>query len=207
VARPYQSSLRADQTLLTRQRILKAARQHFLDRGWAGTTMKSIAGEAAVAAATVYAVFGTKRGVLSALIDEVLTEVAEPDLDWWRNAIGHPQQAERARQLVDLLARILPRVAPLERLVREAVGADEEIAGLARDLQCWRREAYAVVVGTLAGEEGLTVDADDAADRLFAFAGPEVYDLLVGVRGWSRKRFNAHVTALVAEMLPSSSPA
>lgn len=206
MARPYRSSLRAEQALLTRRRIIDAAKQHFVERGWAATTMKSIADEAEVAPATVYAVFGTKRALLSALMDEALTGVADPNLDWWREAIEHdPDQAERARQLVALLARMIPRVAPYERLVREAARADEEIAGLACDLLRWRRAASAVVVKTLAGEEGLSVSLDDAADYLFAFAGPEVYSLLVDNRGWSVKKFEGHLTALVQRLLPINS--
>src|ERR1700716_3325004 len=70
--RTYSSPLRAEQAQATRRRILDAARTQFLDRGWTATTVKVIADAASVAPATVYAVFGTKRAVLTVLIDEAL---------------------------------------------------------------------------------------------------------------------------------------
>lgn len=198
MSRPYRSPLRADQARLTRRRILEIARSRFLEDGWAATTMKAIADEAAVAPTTVYAVFGSKRALLSALIDEALTDLAEPDdPDWWADAIRHPDQGERARRLVQLICGFLPRVAPLERVVREATGADEEVASLARDLLEWRRAAVAAVAETLAGEEGLSLPPQDAADLLFAVASPEVYWLLVEVRGWSSQQFETYLTTMV----------
>ena len=98
--RTYSSPLRAEQAQATRRRILDAARAQFLDAGWAATTVKVIADAAAVAPATVYAVFGTKRAVLSALIDEamagVIPELEDPD--GWSAIIGHPDQRQRVRQ-------------------------------------------------------------------------------------------------------------
>jgi AcrR family transcriptional regulator len=207
VPRAYRSPLRAEQALLTRRRILDAGRELFLDGGWAATTMKAVADGAAVAPTTVYAVFGSKRALLSALIDESLTGLAETgDPGWWSQAIRHPDQAERARRLVALLSGFLPRVAPFERVVREAAGADEEVAGLARDLLEWRRAADAVLVETLAGGEGLTVSREEAADLLFVYGGPEVYSLLVDVRGWSIQQFEAHLAAQVERLIETRTP-
>jgi AcrR family transcriptional regulator len=208
VPRAYHSPLRAEQALLTRRRILDAGRELFLDGGWAATTMKAVADGAAVAPTTVYAVFGSKRALLSALIDESITGFAETgDPDWWSEAIRHPDQAERARRLVALLSGFLPRVAPFERVVREAAGADEEVAGLARDLLEWRRAATAHLVETLAGGEGLTVSREEAADLLFVYGGPEVYSLLVDVRGWSTRQFEAHLGAQVERLIERRIPA
>jgi AcrR family transcriptional regulator len=201
VSRPYRSPLRAEQALLTRRRILDVARNRFLESGWAATTMKAVADEAAVAPTTVYAVFGSKRAVLSALIDEALTGLAEPGNPNWGDAICHPDQSERARRLVELICRYQPRVAPLERVVREAAGADEEVAGLSRDLLEWRRSAFAAVVERLAGKEGLSLSREDAADLLFALAGPEVYSLLVEVRGWSAQQYETYVTTTVGHVI------
>ena len=163
--------------------------------------MKAVADEAGVAPTTVYAVFGSKRALLSALIDEALTGLAEPGNPDWGDAIRHPDQSERARRLVELVCGYQPRVAPLERVVREAAGADEEVASLSRDLLQWRRSAFAAVVETLAGQEGLSVSREDASDLLFALAGPEVYSLLVEVRGWSSQQYKTYLATTVGEII------
>jgi AcrR family transcriptional regulator len=208
MARTYSSPLRAEQAQVTRRRILDAARAQFLDGGWTGTTVKVIADGAAVAPATVYAVFGTKRAVLSTLIDETLASaLPDPDHpDAWPEIVGHPDQRERARRLVALVSEALPRVAPLERVVREGAGADEEIAGLARDLLQWRRATAARMVDVLAGEDGLRpgLARGEAADLLFALGGPEVHHLLVEIRGWSPERFDAHVADLLGRLIGST---
>jgi len=201
VSRPYRSALRAEQALLTRQRILDVARSRFLESGWAATTMKAVADEAAVAPTTVYAVFGSKRALLSALIDEALTGLAEPGNPDWGDAIRHPDQRERARRLVEVICGYQPRVAPLERVVREAAGADEEVAGLSRDLLQWRQSTFANVVETLAGKEGLSVSREDAADLLFALAGPEVYTLLAEVRRWSAQQYETYLATMVGQLI------
>jgi AcrR family transcriptional regulator len=205
--RTYSSPLRAEQAQATRRRILDAARAQFLDAGWTATTVKVIADAAAVAPATVYAVFGTKRAVLSALIDEaiagVIPELEDPD--GWSAIIGHPDPRQRARRLVPLLAAALPRVEPFERVVREGARADEEIAGLARDLLQWRRANAMRIVDVLAGQDGLRpgLSREEAADLVFALGGPEVYHLLVGIRGWSPEQFDAHLADLLGRLIGS----
>jgi AcrR family transcriptional regulator len=71
VSRPrtYRSDLRDQQAQRTRELIAAAARARFLDKGWAGTTVRSVAAAAGVSEATVYHVYGTKAGLASSLID------------------------------------------------------------------------------------------------------------------------------------------
>ena len=54
---------RQRQALQTRRLISEAARDLFLERGYAATTMDAIAGEAGVAVSTVYAIFKNKRAI------------------------------------------------------------------------------------------------------------------------------------------------
>src|SRR4051795_656467 len=70
--RKYTSSVRDEQAARTRSRILDAAAELFLDRGYARTTMKDVADAAGVARDTVHAVFGSKARMLTALIDNRL---------------------------------------------------------------------------------------------------------------------------------------
>ena len=63
-----QTTRRAQKALATRRRILEAAETLFTRDGYAATTITAIAGQADVAVQTVYAVFGTKRAVLSKLL-------------------------------------------------------------------------------------------------------------------------------------------
>jgi len=74
------SGLREHKKEGRRQRILNAAREHFRDRGYDATTIETIADSAKVSAVTVYNHYGTKGGVLLALVsrsDDLLIEKIE----------------------------------------------------------------------------------------------------------------------------------
>jgi AcrR family transcriptional regulator len=68
-ARTYRSELRERQAARTRELIAASARARFLDKGWAGTSVRSVAEGAGVSEATVYSVYGSKAGLASSLID------------------------------------------------------------------------------------------------------------------------------------------
>jgi AcrR family transcriptional regulator len=83
------SGLRESQKAGRRKRILDAARAHFLDRGFEATTIEAIAETAEISAVTVFNYYGTKGGVLLALVgesDSILIEkingiLGDPPLD------------------------------------------------------------------------------------------------------------------------------
>src|SRR3954453_16639817 len=68
VKRPYHSAIRAEKALETRRRIRAAAQVLFLRAGYAATTMKGVAAEAAVAERTLYLNFPTKAALLNEII-------------------------------------------------------------------------------------------------------------------------------------------
>ena len=74
--RSYSSAVRKEQAAQTRARILEAAGELFESNGYARTTIAAIAERAGVAADTVYAIFGNKARVLTALIDVRLAPAA-----------------------------------------------------------------------------------------------------------------------------------
>ncbi len=65
--RSYSSAVREENAAQTRVRILEAAGDLFALNGYARTTIREIADWANVAVDTVYAVFGNKARVLTAL--------------------------------------------------------------------------------------------------------------------------------------------
>src|SRR5918999_6259691 len=75
--RPYVSTIRREQAALTRRRILEAADELFAAEGYLRTTVNRIAERAGVSPDTVYAVFGSKGRVLTALLDMRLVHGAD----------------------------------------------------------------------------------------------------------------------------------
>src|SRR5918995_2032218 len=68
VKRSYRSARRQEQARRTRERIIDAARQLWTDRGFGSTTIEAIAADANVAVQTIYGAFGSKGGILTALL-------------------------------------------------------------------------------------------------------------------------------------------
>src|SRR3954469_23710287 len=68
VKRPYNSPLRAEKALQTRRSIRAEAEALFLRNGYAATSMKQVAAEAAVAERTLSLNFPTKAALLNEII-------------------------------------------------------------------------------------------------------------------------------------------
>ena len=65
--RPYDSRARKEQAARNRDAALDAAERLFLERGYAGTSIASIAQEAGLSVQTIYKVFGSKSGLVKAI--------------------------------------------------------------------------------------------------------------------------------------------
>src|SRR5215467_1199664 len=70
--RRYDSSGRRERARQTRGEIIDAARELFLARGYAATTVAAIAGTAHVSVETIYKGFGGKPGLVRAIIEQGL---------------------------------------------------------------------------------------------------------------------------------------
>ena len=67
--RRYESPVRRERARQTRLAILRAAYALFLQCGYASATVARVAAGAGVSVDTVYDVFGSKRGLLAAVMD------------------------------------------------------------------------------------------------------------------------------------------
>jgi AcrR family transcriptional regulator len=114
--RSYYSLVRQKQADETRARIATAARQLILEKGYEAATMEAIAREAGVATPTVYVVFGSKRRILTELVDRAAFGPVYQDL------VGE------VMDLADPIARL--RMAP--RIARQIYDAERSELDLLR---------------------------------------------------------------------------
>ncbi len=193
--RQYDSPRRREQARATRHAVVEAARALFIERGYVATTIDAIAARANVSPETVYSTFGTKRSLLSELVDVSIAgdDNAPPILEQaWVEAMR--QEPDRRRRLQILASNgrsILGRRAAIDEVVRGAVGADPEIAALwkrGKDQRfAGQRELLRIVLGATILPADM--DLEMAAEILYAIGSPEIYRLLVVDRGWSDGRF------------------
>jgi AcrR family transcriptional regulator len=191
--RRYRSPLREAQAAATRSRILDAALDTFLDQGYAGTSVAAIARAAGVSPETVYATFGTKRGMISALLEQVDAEDRpRRAAELSRERGGGPEVDLEV--IAESVAAFWASRGRLVRLLRQGIG-DPEIGRLWQRRQHARRQLLANVVrrwppGSL--RPGLSPKA--AADLAWALTTVELHEMLVGECGWTLEDYVAWLT-------------
>src|SRR6266545_2423014 len=95
--RRYDSRRRQAQAAQTRHDILIAAHEPFLQRGYAGTTLASIATAAGVVVETIYRAYGSKAGLFKAVVEAAVAGGAARAERAARRAAGHPGRHRRDR--------------------------------------------------------------------------------------------------------------
>ncbi|HST17005.1 MAG TPA: TetR/AcrR family transcriptional regulator [Gaiellaceae bacterium] len=189
--RRYHSPRRDAQAAATRREILEAAGRLFERDGYAATTMAAVAEEAAVSLKTVYVAFEAKAGVLRALWnlrlrgDETETPVGERA--WYRELLTEPDPERQLRQNARNSRAGKERFGGVLEVIRSAASSDAEIESLWSRIQSEYRENQRSVAASVAEKRALRrgLDVERAADVLWTLNNPDVWQLLVGLRGWS----------------------
>lgn len=173
----------------TQRVIVEAASRLFLERGYHATSIGRIASEAGVAVQTIYNAVGSKRDLLSRVLDVAAAGERSPTPvpQFMREqAESEPDPRRVIAQLVDFWRGALARTAPVFRIIREAAVSDPEIAVLERDRSAQRLRNYRQAAQLLADRgalrPGLTIDA--AAAAIFALGHSETYRALVLDGDW-----------------------
>jgi AcrR family transcriptional regulator len=196
---------RTEQARATRRRIIECARELFLEQGYAAATLDQIAARAGVAVQTVYFHFGNKRSVLKEVMDVLAVgdDAPVPLLERpWVQQVRDEPDARRALGIWLRNSRVIfGRVAPMLSVVRDAAGADPEMAEQWRTSQHERYSAHRMLAEMLAAKKalrpGLTVQ--NATDAIFTLISPEVYLLLTAERGWSQAHWESWLTDTIAQ--------
>ena len=132
VKRRYESARRQEQARQTRRAILDAAGRLFVDPGYAATPLTAIAAEAGVAVQTVYAVFGSKRQLLSELVDVTVAgddePVALPDRPFVAEIRALPDPRAKLARYARHLAETHARQAEVMIALAGAATADADAA-------------------------------------------------------------------------------
>jgi AcrR family transcriptional regulator len=206
-ARRYDSKRRRDQALRTRNAVIESATGLFLANGYAKTTIAAVAADADVSVETIYKAFGGKPGLVRAIRDHALEGegpvAAEQRSDELQAHEPDPRAIIRGWGL--LTAEVAPRTAPILLLVRDAAGTDPDMARLRQEMDNDRLVRMTHNARTLHDRGHLRdgVTLHDAAELMWTYTAPELFELLVLGRGWSSSRFGGFVAdALVAALLP-----
>jgi AcrR family transcriptional regulator len=180
--RTYRQGKRAEVAARTRRRILAATRRLTVEAGT--PSVDSIAAGAKVSVQTVYAHFGSKRGLLFATIDDVQREAglyAAFGVVW-----SSPDGETALRRMVDATIRLWDGIWPFVEWFLHSARDDPETMAALRRADTGRHLHLWHITKRLREEGRLRDDSspERAADLTFAMTTPTAYEELVRIRGW-----------------------
>ena len=187
--RPYKSLVRKRQAVDTRRRIIEAARQLLQRAGYDGMTVEAIAQRAQVSAQSVYALFKSKAGILTELLDQSTFG------DEYEEAVRQAMSASDPETRLPLAARIARQIhEPLSAafdLLRGAGVVAPELAKLEQQRERLRYERQERMIISLRDAKRLRLGLNHqtARDIFWMLTGRDVYRMLVRERRWSPQKY------------------
>jgi AcrR family transcriptional regulator len=204
--RAYRSEQRRAQAALTRRRVLEAATEVFVAKGYAASTMREVAARAAVSVPTVELLFGTKARLLKAAIDVAIAGDAEPvavlDRDWARTASRATDDEELLGMIADVLAAAQQRSAGLVLAVFEGARSDADLAEQSTALVAQRAGTAAWIVERLADLGPLRADisSQEAVDTVWLLMDPAIFERLTRHRQWSVEQYRRWIADAIRRL-------
>ena len=187
--------------------VVEAARTLFLDRGYAATTIEAISNLSDTPQPTVYRLFGSKLGILKAVLDVSIAgddqAIAMADRPQVRALGSDPDPNNAVAGFAALLRELMARTAPVHRILEDAARSDQAAAALLADIARQRHHGQRRIISALARAGALRTGLREreAADIIHALASPEVYRLLVCDRGWTGEKYEQWLTLILADQL------
>jgi AcrR family transcriptional regulator len=201
VKRVYRSEARAAAAAATRARIRAAAERLFIERGYVATTMREVASVAGVGERTLYDAFPTKAALFTHTLGVATVGDENPVrvFDRPEMAATRDQTDPRAAiaDLITYTAELFERAAGLIMVSVEAAGSDPDMRAAA-DAGAAATHRVLLALTTVLHQRGALrsgLDAETAADILYALASPHVHQLLRRHRGWTAEHYATWIRA------------
>src|SRR6266404_4686080 len=187
--RSYKSPLRQRQASDTRRRIVQATRQLLRSEGYDGMTVEAIAQRADVSAQRVYALFKSKAGILTELLDQ--STFGEKYEDAVQQAMSATDPETRLRLAARIARQIHEPLTATFDLLRGAGVVAPELAKLEQQRERLRYERQERMIISLRDARRLRpgLDHGTARDIFWMLTGRDVYRMLVRERGWSSQKY------------------
>jgi AcrR family transcriptional regulator len=173
--RPYVSSVRTAAAAEKRARVIEAAARSLReDASIATFSLDAVAKAAGVTRLTVYHQFGSRRGLLEAVFDDIaqrggLTEIAD--------AMAMPDPRIALDRLVEIFCAFWSRDSAVGRL-HEAMATDPEFAQALLERNERRRKTFDALVRRVAGRTASPPARRDAVDMIFALTSFAMFAML-----------------------------
>jgi AcrR family transcriptional regulator len=202
--RTYRSPLREEAARRTREIVVAAAAEVFLEAGYTGATIEQIAARARVSRPTVFGV-GNKAQLFALARQWAATggRLTAND-EGFQQLLAIPDAHRLLEEFAAFTAAISQRLGPLQLVLEQVAGTDPELARLLESSQQELLECARGIVAAVAATGSLRPDVPEeaATDMLWVQIQPTNYRRLVEERGWSHHAFERwHAATMIAALL------
>jgi AcrR family transcriptional regulator len=188
----------------TQRRVIEAARELFVSRGYVATTVADIAKEAGVALQSVYNAGQSKAALMHLVVDLAVAgddqDVLLADRPSFTSIAAQPTAERQVEVIAALIAETMQRLAPVWVAYREAAAVDPTGAANLEAAHRRRSETFAAMIG-MVDQEGLRLPPEEATDSAWAIGRIDVYLLLRSIRGWDHERYAQWLTRTLVDQL------
>ena len=208
VKRRYDNSRRQAQARATRRAVVQAATRLFTENGYPAITIEAIAEAADVPLPTVYRLFGSKRALLTAVLDTSFGGDDQPVAFADRPAVRAARAETDPAKMVTAFARIarelMDRSSAIQHVLATAAPVDPDAAELLTEIRRQRHTGQARIAAALQATGALDpgLGTAEAADIIYALLSPEVHRILTLERGWPADRYERWIARSLATLLP-----
>src|SRR5215210_7243407 len=173
--RPYRLGRRTESIEQTRERILTATRDLLAREGYSSTSLDEIARTADVARATVYYQFGSKAGLLEALVADIEQRAGQAAVV---DAVELADPVDALRQAFVAGCRFWAAEHPLVRRLSGMAAVDGDIERVLAEVQRHRLPLLTALVERLsaAGRLSRALPPGRALDILWMLSSFEAFD-------------------------------
>lgn len=209
VKRQYDSSRRREQAAENRTRVLRAAHELFVERGYGRTTIADVAGAAGMAVETIYSTFRNKPTLLRRAWDLAVggdeQDIALLDRPEMRAVFAEPDLATRLTAFAGVHTSVMRRTALLRLAVQGAAASEPAAARMLAEIDAARLHAMAGHAAAAAATGRLAVPDDECRDVLWSTTDGTLWHNLVTARGWPDERYAAWLGRLWVSVLVTAS--
>jgi AcrR family transcriptional regulator len=199
--------LRKARVAATEERILAAARELFVRKGYHATALAEVADTAGVGHRTVYLRFGTKAALLKRVTDVAVVGDTDPvdvaHREWFQVALTAATIEERIVAIARGTADLMHHAGDLFEVVQQAQATEPLLADAFRAGRRATREHMHTFVGQ-AIADGLVHNASDSAwlQETAALVGQaDTYLLLRRTTGWTSSEYHTWLVTTLHHLL------
>ncbi|HZO56646.1 MAG TPA: helix-turn-helix domain-containing protein [Bryobacteraceae bacterium] len=202
--RSYTSELRAQAAEGTQRRILEAARSLFGRQGIDTVTIANIGKKAGVAGSTVYSIYGSKDGILRALMEQALFGSEFQSAQ--KLLLGEDDPVKLIQMTPRVARAIYESEASDLGLLRHSSGFSPALRKMEQEFERIRFDAQEQRVRSLfdAGKARRGLSLEEARRILWMYTSRDVYRMLVHEAGWTPDRYETWLSTTLLEALVDS---